>query len=157
MRESADGTPLDAELIDFKAMDIDGGSTGSLDWTALSLQVQLYARAAKEILGTPVKLGSVHMLKDGVRIVIPIDAEAQDAAIGNVEWAVSGILQRDFPMRPQADKCSHCDFHLLCAQQPKDFAVSGSPPPVRVPVSGGINGELVVPALALFDRSHERV
>jgi len=157
MRDSTDGTPLDAELIDFKAMKLDGGSTGSLDWTALSLQVQLYARAAKDILGTPVELGSVHMLKDGIRVPIPIDTEAQNTAIGNVEWAVNGILQGDFPMRPQEDKCSHCDFHRLCPQHPEDFLVLGIPPRVHVPVQHCADGAVDVPALAQFDQSHERV
>lgn len=157
MRDSTDGTPIDAELVDFKAMDTEGGSEGSLDWAALSLQVQLYARAARDVLGTPVRLGSVHMLKDGERISIPIDAAAQDAAVMNIEWAVSGILGGALPMRPHPTKCAHCDFHTLCPQRPEDFAVSQIPPQVHVPAQGSIDGLIGVAALIEFDAAHHRV
>ena len=59
------GNILKAEIIDFKTMEgRDQPTTNNdLDWTELALQVQLYARAADQVLGQNAKTGSVHLLK----------------------------------------------------------------------------------------------
>ena len=136
LHEDAEGNILKAEIIDFKTME--GGErpteNDDLDWTELSLQVQLYARAADQILGQNARTGSVHLLKDNQRIDVPITQEALDAALANVEWAVEGILRSDFPRRPHPDKCSSCDFKSICSRAPESFSeLSGVPPKLHLP------------------------
>jgi len=130
LKEDESGTVLEAEVVDFKA--IEGGDdparNADLDWTELSLQVQLYARAAEEILGERARTGSVHLLKDDQRISVPVTDLAIQAAVANIEWAVRGILAGDFPMRPHPDKCAECDFARLCPQQPENFTFTADQP-----------------------------
>lgn len=136
IKESQDGTIRNAEVIDFKAMEAgkDPFENVKLDWLALSLQVQLYAKAAREILQENTALGSVHLLKDNERIQVPVDSAALAAAVANVEWAVQGILARHFPARPQATKCEKCDFQSLCSKQHQQFEPAlGTPPPIHTP------------------------
>ena len=131
LHEDAQGNILKAEIIDFKTME--GGDqpteNDDLDWTELALQVQLYAMAADQVLGQNAKTGNVHLLKDNQRIEVPVTQEAIDAALANVEWAVTGILQSDFPMRPHPDKCAKCDFLSICPGTPQSFSGSSSVPP----------------------------
>ncbi len=135
LRENEQGTILDAEVIDFKTME--GGPSvddnTDLNWTSLALQVQLYATAAEQVLDQNAKTGNVHFLKDGRRIVVPITPDALKTARGNVEWAVQGILNADFPMRPHATKCGQCDFAKLCLQRPQKFKNETVPPPLHLP------------------------
>lgn len=136
VKESHDGMIRDAEVIDFKAMEAgsDPFSDPDLDWLALSLQVQLYAKAAREILQENAATGSVHLLKDNRRIQVPIDSNAVQAAVSNVEWAVQGILARHFPARPHPKKCAKCDFHNLCSKKLQEFDKTlGVPPPIHTP------------------------
>ena len=131
LHEDAVGNILNAEIIDFKTMD--GGdqptTSNDLDWTELALQVQLYARAADQVLGQNAKTGSVHLLKDGQRIEVPITQDAVNAAVANIEWAVTGILESDFPMRPHLKKCKSCDFRAICPKTPQSFSTSRTDPP----------------------------
>jgi len=129
LRQDAAGGIIDSEVIDFKA--IEGGADPlqnvELEWTELALQVQVYARAATRVLGQNAATGSVHLLKDGQRVQVPIDAGAVAAAVANVEWAVQGILSGDFPARPHQRKCGDCDFHAICPKVPGQF--NSQPPP----------------------------
>ena len=131
LKEDPQGNILDAEIIDFKT--VEGGErpekNEDLDWTELALQVQLYSRAAEQVLGQNARTGSVHLLKDNQRVQVPITPEAVDAALANIEWAVTGILSSDFPMRPHPVKCAKCDFKVICSQTPQDFTVLTTPPP----------------------------
>ena len=131
LKEDENGNILQAEIIDFKTME--GGeqpeANDKLDWTELALQVQLYARAADQVLGQNARTGSVHLLKDNQRVEVPITQEAVDAALANVVWAVEGILQSDFPMRPHPDKCQGCDFRSICPRTPQNFSNSTEAPP----------------------------
>ena len=136
LHEDAQGNILKAEIIDFKTME--GGEQPAenedLDWTELALQVQLYAMAADQVLGQNARTGSVHLLKDNQRLEVPITQKAIDAALANVEWAVTGILQSDFPMRPHPDKCTKCDFRSICPRTPQSFnGSSGVPPELHLP------------------------
>ena len=136
LHEDTKGNILQAEIVDFKTME--GGDDpvqdDALDWTELSLQVQLYARAAEQVLGQNAKTGSVHLLKDNQRMEVPITKEALDAALANIEWAVQGILVSDFPMRPHPDKCGDCDFRALCPGLSENFsALTSVPPELHVP------------------------
>jgi DNA helicase-2/ATP-dependent DNA helicase PcrA len=150
LREADDGTVLDAQVVDFKA--IEGGpnptTNPNLDWTALALQVQLYAKAARVTLGADVELGSVHLLKDNQRVVVPVTDDAVDAATANVEWAVARILADDYPMRPHTVKCNACDFAKLCPKLRQDFREdAGVPPELKLP-----NGaSMLVPAFSQVD------
>lgn len=135
LHEDDSGAILDASVIDFKAME--GGEApeenDALNWTELALQVQLYAKAAREILGDPAQTGAVHLLKDNQRVAVPVDPGAVEAAVQNVVWAVDRILEGDFPMRPHREKCGKCDFHLLCRKQLEEFRTDRVPPPIALP------------------------
>jgi len=147
LNEDDKGNILDAKVIDFKSIK-SPDDDGELDWIDLSLQVQLYAHAAKEILGENAKTGAVHLLRDNKRIEIPITKEAVDAAIENIEWAVEKILDDDFPMRPSKDKCESCDFKLLCSQNSQNFKSNFIPPAIHIPTKKGTS---VVKAFSDFD------
>ncbi|MCB5285388.1 MAG: PD-(D/E)XK nuclease family protein [Candidatus Cloacimonetes bacterium] len=54
---------------------------------------------------------------------------AMDAALANIEWAVTGILGSDFPMRPHPEKCKKCDFKTICPSTPQNFNVLTTVPP----------------------------
>lgn len=137
LREDDDGNILEASVVDFKAME--GGEfpeeNEELQWTELSLQVQLYAKAAREVLGENARTGSVHLLKDGQRVEVPVDDAAISAAIANVEWAVDRVIAGDFPMRPYSSKCASCDFNILCPKRPESFGTSIVPPAIHTPGS----------------------
>lgn len=139
LEENPDGSIADASVIDFKAME--GGNAPAendqLDWTELALQVQLYAKAAREVLGENAKTGAVHLLKDGQRVNVPISDEAVQAAVANVEWTVNRILAADFPMRPHPGKCERCDFRALCQRAPQAFRTNQRPPMIHIPAPPG--------------------
>ena len=130
-----DGAILDATVVDFKTME--GGPTPEtnerLDWTELALQVQLYARAAADVLDARARTGAVHLLRDGERVQVPISEDAIDAAVQNVEWAAERIVADDFPMRPHPDKCKECDWKLLCPMTREEFSSTNTPPPLHLP------------------------
>jgi len=138
LKQDAQGNILDASVIDFKSMK--GGEnpeeSEELHWTELALQVQLYAKAARDVLGENARTGAVHLLKDNQRVNVPVTAEAVENAVANVEWAVERIIIGDFPMRPEEEKCQKCDFRALCSKVPQDFATNVIPPPIHVPGSG---------------------
>ena len=129
LEEDDEGKILQAEIIDFKTIGEQPAANANLDWTELALQVQLYARAADQILGQNARTGSVHLLKDNKRVEVPITQEAVDAALANIEWAVKGILQSDFPMRPHPKKCERCDFRSICPRTPQNFSNPTEVPP----------------------------
>jgi DNA helicase II / ATP-dependent DNA helicase PcrA len=131
MRCDANGDLVEAHVVDFKTME--GGENPlenqKLDWRTLSLQVQLYAHATREVYGQRAEMGSIHLLKDNKRISVPIDEASVRSAMENVEWAVRGILEQDFPMRPSPSKCRECDFRRICPQEVQQFRFEGQPPP----------------------------
>jgi DNA helicase-2/ATP-dependent DNA helicase PcrA len=149
LKEDERGNILEAEVIDFKA--IEGGEipteNADLDWTELSIQVQLYAKAAREVFGENAQTGSVHLLKDDHRVNVPISDAAIDSAMKNLEWAVQGILTSDYPMRPHPAKCGKCDFNRICAKVPQDFQYASTlPPKVHLP-----NGQEYIRSFSLFN------
>lgn len=146
LRYDEAGNIREASVLDFKTME--GGEeplqNADLDWLELALQVQLYAHAADKVLGEAAKTGAVHLLKDNQRIQVPIDEDAVQSALANVDWAVERILAGDFPMRPSEPKCSTCDYSALCARRYEDFTVDTVPPAVHLPDgAGGARLELV--------------
>lgn len=137
IEEDAGGEILDASVLDFKTME--GGpeptQNESLNWTELSLQVQLYAKGARDVLGENARTGAIHLLKDNQRVDVPVSDEAVDAAINNIEWAVANIVAGDFPMRPHPEKCANCDFARLCPKRTEAFQTNNPPPEVHIPGS----------------------
>lgn len=131
---------IDAWVVDFKTMEggLEPADNVELDWTEMALQVQLYAMAAREVLGENARTGAVHLLKDGQRVEVPVDDSAVGAAVANVEWAVGRIIDSDFPMRPHPEKCDSCDFQTLCAQEPEEFKVDTVPPEIHLPDPLGV-------------------
>ena len=121
-----------ADVIDFKTMELPDDA-GDYDWRDMSLQVQLYSKAAKEIMGENVETGYIHTLKDNRRTPIPVDKDSVDNAIKVIEWAVSGILDDDFPMRPCHNKCNSCDFKAMCSQKSESFKRADIPPAINTP------------------------
>lgn len=149
LREDQAGNVVDAAVVDFKAME--GGdeptTNTDLEWAELSLQVQLYAKAARDVLGENARTGSLHLLKDNQRISIPVNDAAVAAAINNVEWAVDRIIADDFPMRPHPRKCASCDFRSLCPARAEQFRTETIPLPLHVPGTPNLR---LVPAFKDF-------
>ena len=129
------GAILDASVIDFKTMEDGPGPeyNETLDWTELALQVQLYARAAADVLGVNARTGAVHLLGDGRRVEVPVGEDAVGAAVRNVEWAAERIVAGDFPMRPHTMKCGECDWRPICPRVREEFGTDGTPPPLHLP------------------------
>jgi len=132
VREDSEGNILDAKVIDFKSI-AEPGDEERLDWVDLSLQVQLYAKAANEVLGRNAQTGAVHLLRDNQRVGIPISSDAINAAILNIEWAVDKIISEEFPARPESSKCDQCDYKALCPKVPEQFGNDNLPLPIFVP------------------------
>jgi len=123
---------ITADVIDFKSMESPEDVT-AYDWRDMSIQVQLYSKAAKEVIGENVETGYIHTLKDNRRTAVPVDKESVDNAIGVIEWAVRGILDGDFPMRACQQNCGSCDFKAMCAQKRQDFKNQTQPPQINTP------------------------
>lgn len=121
-----------ADVIDFKTME-SPDDVADYDWRDMSLQVQLYSRAAKEVLGEDVETGYIHTLKDNKRTSIPVDEGSVNNAIAVIEWAVQGILSGDFPMRACKHSCAACDFTAMCSQQRQMFRDETPPPHINTP------------------------
>lgn len=130
-----------ADVIDFKSMELPEDDS-DFDWRDMSIQVQLYSQAAKEVIGENVQTGYIHTLKDNKRTPIPVDRQSVDSAIGVIEWAVRGILDGDFPMRACKQNCGNCDFKSMCAQKYQAFKNIGIPPQINTP-----NGMKTIAAL----------
>jgi len=121
-----------AEVIDFKSMELPD-DIEQQDWREMSVQVQLYSKAAREVIGENAETGFVHTLKNNQRIEIPVDESSVNNAIGAIEWAVKGILENDFPMRPCQANCGKCDFKAMCAQKHQPFSRKQTPPQINTP------------------------
>ena len=143
LQEDPENGVTTADVIDFKTMEFPEDAV-DFDWCDMSIQVQLYSKAAKEVMGENVETGFIHTLKDNRRTAIPVDRTSVNNAIGAIEWAVSGILADDFPMRPCSSNCGKCDFKAMCAQQKQDFKRSERPPLINTP-----NGEKTIAAFNL--------
>lgn len=145
LQEDPDHGVTTADVIDFKTMELPD-EADNYDWRDMSIQVQLYSKAAKEVMGENVQTGYIHTLKDNRRTAIPVDASSVENAIGAIEWAVNGILANDFPMRPCKTNCEHCDFRAMCTQKRQTFAREELPPRINTP-----NGEKPIAAFDLED------
>lgn len=134
LKEDSTGRIIESKVVDFKTLD-EPGESHMLDWIDLSLQVQLYSKAANEVLGENAKTGAVHLLRDNLRMDVPVIDQAIDAAVENIEWSVDRIINGDYPMRPHSDKCVACDFQSLCPKIAQQFNTDVVPPPIHLPSS----------------------
>ena len=132
LMEEPDKGIVTADVIDFKSMETPENVT-DYDWRDMSIQVQLYSKAAKEVIGENVETGYIHTLKDNRRTAIPVDDNSVNSAIGVIEWAVGGILDSDFPMRASKQNCERCDFKAMCAQKRQEFKTTTKPPKINTP------------------------
>lgn len=121
-----------AEVIDFKSMEIPS-DIEQYDWREMSIQVQLYAKAAREVIGQNAKTGFVHTLKNNKRVEVPVDDTAVHNAVKTIEWAVKGILHNDFPMRACEVNCGHCDYKAMCRRERQEFSSKEMPPQISTP------------------------
>jgi len=142
VRQDNGGNIIEATVVDFKSLE-EPAEENELDWVELSIQVQLYAKAANEVLGENARTGAVHLLRNNRRVAVPITEESIEVATNNLIWAVNGILRRDYPMRPHLRKCEACDFRLLCSKAPQNFQVGEVPPAVYIPEEISTNRFLV--------------
>lgn len=140
LKEDAEKDIQSAEVIDFKSMEVPD-ELEQFDWREMSVQVQLYSKAAKEVIGENVKTGYVHTLKNNKRVNVPVDNESINNAIGVIEWAVKGIKQEDFPMRACTSNCKSCDYKAFCKQEKESFKRADIPPAINTPV-----GKMIIPA-----------
>lgn len=122
-----------AEVIDFKSMEI-AEDVEQQDWREMSIQVQLYSKAAREVIGQNVETGFVHILKNNERVEVPVDDNSVESAIKSIKWAVKGILQEDFPMRACKTNCSRCDYKAMCKQDREEFKNKEVPPKINTPI-----------------------
>lgn len=151
LKRDEHGTIMDSHVIDFKSLDAPDDDTPN-DWIDLSLQVQLYAYAADQVLGENTRTGSVYLLKEhgtDARVNIPVENDAVSAAISNIGWAVDRILDGDFPMRPCRGKCESCDVNRICPKVPQHFTSDIVPPPIHVPTG---QGQVQIKAFSEFDK-----
>ena len=141
LKEDAKSGIESADVIDFKTMESPENSE-DYDWRDMSIQVQLYSKAAKEIMGENVQTGYIHTLKDNKRIKIPVEDKDVNNAVKAIEWAVTGIMASDFPQRACDNSCAKCDYKALCAQRRDNFKARTRPPKINTP-----NGEQSVAAV----------
>lgn len=127
----------EAEVIDFKSMEI-SNKKEEFDWREMSLQVQLYSRAAKEVIGENAETGYVHTLKDNNRVKVPVDELSVKNAISAIEWAVKGILKEDFPMRACPVNCKNCDYRAMCRKEREEFKRKELPPVINTPMGAQV-------------------
>lgn len=106
------------------------------------VQVQLYSREAKDMIGRNAETGYVHTFKNNKRIEVPVYDKSVQHAINAIEWVVKGIIQNDFPMRACPSNINHCDYIALCKQKREDFKRNDAPPTIITSV-----GEKVIAAL----------
>lgn len=150
LKRDEQGNIVDSHVIDFKSLDAPDDDTPN-DWIDLSLQVQLYAYAADQVLGENTRIGSVHLLKEqgtDARVNIPVENDTISAAIQNIGWAVERILDGDFPMCLCRGKCGKCDVSRICPKIPQHFVSEVVPPPIHVPTE---QGEILIKAFSEFD------
>lgn len=132
LKEDKEKDIMSAEVIDFKSMEVPN-ELEKFDWREMSVQVQLYSRAAREVIGENAETGYVHTLKNNKRVKVPIDNESINNAIGVLEWAVKGIMQDDFPMRACKSNCNGCDYKAFCRQERESFKRKDIPPAINTP------------------------
>ena len=64
------------------------------------------------------RMGYLHELRDGSRHDVDVSNAKAGAAVDTVAKSVKGIRLGVYPAAPENDKCSECDYRLICKSCP---------------------------------------
>jgi DNA helicase-2/ATP-dependent DNA helicase PcrA len=129
--------PPQVTLIDFKSGDAEHDNAVKLDSEEMSLQVSLYAIAARTEMEYKPERGLVRYLAEADpehrELIVPLTEPALAEAAETVSGTARAIKQRDFhrgpTSRPQDSKhgvrCNRCDFRHFCGVR-RRVATGGS-------------------------------
>ena len=78
-----------------------------------AFQLAIYASAGRGE-GLVVDAAYLHHLKEGERRGVPVDKVAVKVARKRADVLIEGIVEGDFPARPEASKCRSCDVRAIC-------------------------------------------
>ena len=119
---------LDKGIVSGRAdviLDMEGGKINSLalvDYKTANdpkaddifgFQLAIYAAAGRGE-GLNVDAAYLHHLKEGERRGMPVDKVAVKVARKRADTLIEGIVDGDFPARPEAAKCRSCDMRAIC-------------------------------------------
>lgn len=76
-------------------------------------QLAIYASAGRGE-GLKVDAAYLHHLKEGERRGMPVDKVAVKVARKRADVLIEGIVDGDFPARPETSKCRSCDMRAIC-------------------------------------------
>jgi DNA helicase II / ATP-dependent DNA helicase PcrA len=78
-----------------------------------AFQLAIYASAGQGE-GLNVDAAYLHHLKEGERRPVPVDGRAVKVARQRASLLIEGIVEGDFPARPEEKKCKGCDVRAIC-------------------------------------------
>lgn len=102
----------------------DSGGIGIVDWktnrkarparyVSGSLQLAIYAMAARHLWGTEVDWVALDFVVPGVRVTVPREEIDVDGAVDTIREVAERIRSEAFPARPSR-LCEWCDYRGLC-------------------------------------------
>jgi DNA helicase-2/ATP-dependent DNA helicase PcrA len=106
-------------------LDMEGGKINSLalvDYKTANdpkaddifgFQLAIYAAAGRGE-GLNVDAAYLHHLKESERRPMPVDNRQVKVARNRADLLIEGIVDGDFPARPEASKCRGCDMRAIC-------------------------------------------
>ena len=97
------------ELIDYKT-----GAPKAAAELSGDLQIALYRIAARESWGIDAADGSYWYVLDDQKVRVAGEPGALNRVERTVREVASGITGQDFEPRPSFEKCSWCDYRLIC-------------------------------------------
>jgi DNA helicase-2/ATP-dependent DNA helicase PcrA len=78
-----------------------------------AFQLAVYAEAGRGE-GLKVDAAYLHHLKEGKRLPMKVDTVAGRVARNRADALIESIVAGDFPARPEAERCKHCDMRAIC-------------------------------------------
>ncbi len=78
-----------------------------------AFQLAIYASAGRGE-GLTVDAAYLHLLKESERRPVPVDSRAVKVARQRASLLIEGIVEADFPARPEEKKCRGCDMRAIC-------------------------------------------
>jgi DNA helicase-2/ATP-dependent DNA helicase PcrA len=78
-----------------------------------AFQLAVYTAAGRGE-GLDVAAAYLHSLKDSDRKPVPVDNIAVNVARRRADTLIEGIVAKQFPARPQLEKCKICDMRAIC-------------------------------------------
>jgi DNA helicase-2/ATP-dependent DNA helicase PcrA len=97
------------ELIDYKT----GARMGAAE-LADELQLALYRVAAREAWSIDAERGSYYYVLEDEKVPVPAAADDRERVERTVLEVGAGILSQDFEPRPSFERCSWCDYRVIC-------------------------------------------